>query len=73
MKPEPQKMILEMLRTGRQIKSREFIRDCQGWDHRKAISRLRRQGWNIHSEIRPGEHEATYQLLPHFTKQMGLL
>jgi hypothetical protein len=63
-KVNPQSQILEMLRTGRPIKSREFIRDCQGWDHRKAISRLRRQGWNIVSEIQPGEREATYRLEP---------
>ena len=65
----PQAQILEMLRTGKPIKSREFIRDCQGWDHRKAICRLRRQGWDIRSEIPRGEREAVYRLVP---KQEGL-
>ena len=60
---KPQKMILEMLMSGRPIRSREFIRECQGWDHRKAISRLRRMGWNITSEIQKGEREATYRLV----------
>lgn len=64
MKNEPQKAILEMLRTGRPIRSREFIRECAGWDHRKAICRLRKQGWNIVSEIPHGEREATYKLVP---------
>lgn len=62
-KPEPQKMILEMLKTGRPIRSREFIQNVPGWDHRKAISRLRKKGWNIITEIPPGEFEAYYRLV----------
>jgi hypothetical protein len=62
MDPGPQERILAMLRTGRPIRSREFIRLVPGWDHRKAISRLRKK-YPILSEIRPGEREATYRML----------
>lgn len=58
----PQDQILSILREGRPVKSEEFIRRVLGWDHRKAISRLRRQGWDILSEIRPGDRQATYTL-----------
>jgi hypothetical protein len=67
----PQEMILAMLRTGRPIRSREFIRLVPGWDHRKAISRLRKR-YPIISEIRPGEHEATYRMLVEPKEQIGL-
>lgn len=70
-KPEPQKLILEMLLTGRPIKSREFIQNVPGWDHRKAISRLRKK-YSIFSEIRPGEREATYRMLLEPKEQLGL-
>ncbi len=55
----PQDQILEMLRTRKIVKGREFIRECQGWDFRKCITRLRRQGYPI-VNVAPAGHEATY-------------
>ena len=72
MKPQPQKQILQMLLTGRPIRSREFIRECLGWDHRRVISRLRKR-YNIVSEIKPGEREATYRMLLEIKEQERLL
>lgn len=56
---DQQAIILEMLKTRKMVRSREFIRECQGWDFRKAITRLRRQGFPIRNISPPGQ-EATY-------------
>ncbi len=56
----PQSQILEMLRTRKRVTSAEFVREVQGWDFRKCISRLRRKGYPIESSIRPGDKYATY-------------
>ncbi len=54
-----QQQILEMIRTRRAVQAREFIKECPGWDHRKAISRLIRKGYPIYN-IMPDGHEAIY-------------
>lgn len=54
-----QEMILNMLRTRKVVKSREFIRECQGWDFRKCITRLRHKGYPIENLNPPGM-EAEY-------------
>lgn len=66
-------MILQMLLTGRMIRSREFVKPGMGWDFRKAISRLRRKGYDIHSEIFPGERDATYWIPLELGEQQRLL
>ncbi len=58
-----QQQILDMLRTRGAVWSREFIRECEGWDFRKSISRLRRighrLGFTITNISTPGQ-EARY-------------
>lgn len=49
-----QQKVLEMLQTRKVVRSREFIRECAGWDFRKAITRLRRQGHKIENCNPPG-------------------
>lgn len=55
----PQAQILEMLKSRKVVRSREFIRDCQGWDFRKVITRLRKQGHPIQN-IAPAGQEGIY-------------
>jgi hypothetical protein len=55
----PQAQILEMLKARKVVRSREFIRECAGWDFRKCITRLRRQGEPIEN-IAPQGQEAVY-------------
>lgn len=54
-----QQQILEMIRARRAVQAREFIRECQGWDFRKAICRLVKKGYPIYNIMPPGQ-EATY-------------
>lgn len=46
--------ILKMIRTRKIVRSRDFVRELQGWDFRKAITRLRRQGYPIENLSPPG-------------------
>lgn len=46
--------ILDMLRKRKLVGSREFIHELQGWDFRKAITRLRRRGYPIENLKPPG-------------------
>ena len=59
MKTGPQQQILEMIKTRKQVTSREFIRECATWDHRKIITRLRRAGYPIEN-LNPLGCEAKY-------------
>jgi len=59
MKEGPQQQILEMIRTRKQVRSREIIREVPGWDFRKAITRLQRQGHPI-VNLNPPGIEACY-------------
>jgi len=55
-----QAMVLWMLQTRGRVKSREFIRELEGWDFRKCITRLRRRGYvieNISLAGQEGEYE----------------
>jgi len=54
-----QEMILNMIRDRKQVYSREIIREIPGWDFRKAITRLQRQGHPI-SNLNPPGVEACY-------------
>lgn len=54
-----QDKVLRMLKERRVVRSREFIRECQGWDHRKIICRLRAKGEPIEN-INPVGVEAVY-------------
>ncbi len=55
----PQSEVLELLKRNRIVKSREFVRSCHTWDHRKIISRLIASGKPI-KNIVPGNKEAIY-------------
>ena len=55
----PQEQVLQMLKERKVVRSREFIKECAGWDHRKIITRLRRQGHPIEN-INPAGCEACY-------------
>lgn len=55
----PQAEILEMLKERKVVSSREFIRECSGWDFRKCITRLRKKGYPIEN-INPPGMEAVY-------------
>jgi len=46
--------ILDMVRTRKVVRSREFVRELSGWDFRKAITRLRRKGFPIQNLNPPG-------------------
>lgn len=59
MRPEQQAKVLDMLQTRGAVRSRDFVRECQGWDHRKIITRLRRAGHPIENVNPPGV-EACY-------------
>jgi hypothetical protein len=58
----PQAKVLEMLKNRGSVTSPEFVRECQGWDHRKCISRLRRQGHQIISRKVDGKNYHEYLL-----------
>jgi hypothetical protein len=53
-----QQQILDMLRSRRMVMSREFIRECSGWDFRKALCRLRKK-YPITNVAKPG-HEGCW-------------
>lgn len=70
---DPQAQILNLLMTGRPIESPELIRECQGWDFRKSICRLKNKGFHIISEPTPGKRYFTYRLLQPINEQERLL
>lgn len=51
--------ILHMIQSRKIVYSRDFIRELAGWDFRKAITRLRRQGYPIEN-LRPPGTEGAY-------------
>jgi hypothetical protein len=63
MNVDQQAQILDIIRTRRAVYSRELIRECQGWDFRKAITRLRRKGFPI-VNVSPAGREAKYCWMP---------
>lgn len=61
-----QEKVLSMLRDRKVVTSREFIRECSTWDHRKIISRLTRKGHFIYNAMPIGV-EAEYHYVDQFT------
>ena len=62
-----QDIILRILQERRIVTSREFIRDCKGWDFRKCICRLQRKGHFIYNANPPGV-EGEYHYVDQFTE-----
>ena len=55
----PKAQVMRMLQERKVVRSREFIRELSGWDFRKCISRLIREGKPI-KNIAKGNSEGIY-------------